>query len=705
MKKIVAGVLALLMCLSIGFVVFYNNATASDVDGTANVAEINGTGYSTLESAIDEAVSGDKITILSDITNIETLYIGGNKNITIDLNGKTVSTAYSDTANKKHYYVIVNDGILKIEDSIGNGKLSSRGIDNYGDLTVNGGTLESIDSGNGGAVVWNNPDASLTVNGGKFSVPNGQNDSTTKDGAQCLYNEGTAFITGGTFESNSTYVYTVISTGTITITPSEEKQVSVSGAKGGIGINSGTAVINGGSYSSSEYYGLYVSNDGSGEDPEQAIVTVNGGTFNGKKYSVWIGSDCNESVNSTIEITDGTFEKPINAESNTLENAIVVKGGTFSADVSGYLADNYKVANIDGKYKVLSNEDKEVEVTENILAIGNIEGEYIASYEVIGDKDFNKNSDIKFSPQVTSPDDVRTTDDGSTKTILEIYNATDAKKELDAKLTNKNVEQIPFDIDFLATDINGTQAYVEELNKAASFTLYMNESTLSKINDRPFKLYRIHEYVNDENEVIETEVEELNDAKLEGNALTFSSDKFSWYVLAVEKNTYTVSYTTVGDSKYGLPATVTGTLPDAATYAEGENVAVADALTTTETEASDGTKGTWSFSWNTENFEITDNTVITGTWKFTPDETVPTVESTEAPTTTPTTKPTEAQKTSAKSSASTTPKTSAASKSTAKSSDAINTSDPSNIALYGFITIIAVAVVGLVFFLKNRNNN
>ena len=50
----------------------------------------------------------------------------------------------------------------------------------------------------------------------------------------------------------------------------------------------------------------------------------------------------------------------------------------------------------------------------------------------------------------------------------------------------KNVEQIPFDIDLFATDINGTQAYVEELNKAASFTLYMNESTLSKINDRPF---------------------------------------------------------------------------------------------------------------------------------------------------------------------------------------------------------------------------
>ncbi|MGI6026979.1 MAG: S-layer homology domain-containing protein [Candidatus Scatomorpha sp.] len=70
-----------------------------------------------------------------------------------------------------------------------------------------------------------------------------------------------------------------------------------------------------------------------GEDPITAAVTVNDGTFVGKNYSVWIGSDYNNPVNSTIQINGGTYEKPINTQENTRENAIIVYGGTFNAGI------------------------------------------------------------------------------------------------------------------------------------------------------------------------------------------------------------------------------------------------------------------------------------------------------------------------------------------------------------------------------------
>lgn len=54
----------------------------------------------------------------------------------------------------------------------------------------------------------------------------------------------------------------------------------------------------------------------------QAAVTVNDGTFDGKSYSVWVGSDYNNPVNSTIAIKGGTFLKALNRQDVSRPNAI-----------------------------------------------------------------------------------------------------------------------------------------------------------------------------------------------------------------------------------------------------------------------------------------------------------------------------------------------------------------------------------------------
>lgn len=319
------------------------------------VAAVNGQGYATLGEAIAAAGSGETVTLLKNVHLPQTITIAAEKAVTLDLNGKAITVAVRSDNATKHYYAIDNYGEFTLIDRSAEqtGSITARGIENLGNgkMTVNGGTIIACDS-NGGAAIWN--EANLTVNGGTFKTVH-VGAPTDGVGVGCLNNNrGTAMITGGTFEGANRRTYAIISTGNINITPAEGKQVLVSGAHGGLAIDSGTAVVNGGSYSSTEYYGLYVSNDGVGTDPMQAAVTVNGGSFTGANYSVWIGSDYNNPVNSTISITGGTFEKPLNAQECTREGAIVVSGGKFAADPSAYLAAGYSTIADGDAYKVIA---------------------------------------------------------------------------------------------------------------------------------------------------------------------------------------------------------------------------------------------------------------------------------------------------------------------------------------------------------------
>lgn len=300
--------------------------------------------------ALQSAVGDISIKLLSDVEVPRYIPVSSEQNVNFDLNGHKLSAGLQ--LEGRHYYAINNSGTLTIIDSAGGGEIYSRGVQNNKDgvLIINSGKIVSCDA-NGGACVWN--EGNVTINGGTFETvyigtPSDQY------GIGCLNNSGTALVTGGTFNDINRRTYAIISTGEIEITPAEGHAVNVHGAHGGLAIDSGTAVVNGGTFSSDDFYGLYVSNDGQGADPMQAVVTVNGGTFSGKTYSVWIGSDYNDPVNSTIEIKDGTFTQPLNAQECTRTGAIAVSGGTFSDAVElKYCADGFIPTVIeDGKYSV-----------------------------------------------------------------------------------------------------------------------------------------------------------------------------------------------------------------------------------------------------------------------------------------------------------------------------------------------------------------
>ena len=306
----------------------------------ANVTTVN------TEAELRDAVAGasDAVTIElgADIYLQTTIVVEEGKNVTLDLKGHAI-TVYKNEGTGRSLYAVDNYGTFTLMDSVGTGSITARGLENLGQgvMVINSGKIVSCDT-NGGAAVWN--EANLTINGGTFeTVHIGSPSDAT--GVGCVNNSGKALITGGTFHDVNRRTYAIISNNAIEITPASEGAVQVFGAHGALAVDAGTAVVNGGTYESSDFYGLYVSNDGVGTDPQQAAVTVNGGTFIGKSYSVWVGSDYNNPVNSTIAIHGGSFEQPLNSQANTREGAIAVYGGEFAQPVAEeHLADGISVA-------------------------------------------------------------------------------------------------------------------------------------------------------------------------------------------------------------------------------------------------------------------------------------------------------------------------------------------------------------------------
>ncbi len=369
-KKMLASALSAAMVVAFAPAVALGEGVGSAGDGgepaTQNinsaVAAVGESTYASLNDAFKAAVSStaDKtVKLLADVNDFEGVVVEPGQEVTLDLNGMTLTSAVNSKDNSKHYYAVENWGTFTLEDSstAKTGKIVTRGLDNElgfdneasvwieGNMTVNGGTVVACDA-NGGACVWN--EAVLTINGGAFQTT--AEGTTGSDTSLAVRNNGVATITGGKFDCASKWSYAIVSKNILEITPASGSTVEVYGAKGCLGVDGGTAVIDGGKYSTSAYYGLYVSNDGKGKEPTTAAVTVNGGEFDGATYSVWVGSDYNNPVNSTIQINSGTFKKPLCAQDCTQTGAIKIAGGSFLNGTARNAKSDERIAITGGKF-------------------------------------------------------------------------------------------------------------------------------------------------------------------------------------------------------------------------------------------------------------------------------------------------------------------------------------------------------------------
>lgn len=173
------------------------NTTYGVEKAATAVAKIGDKEYATLQAAIDAANAGDTVTLLKDVETSATITVAAGKNITIDLNGKTVTSSEATPA------ISVSAGAkLTIKDFAGNGavttsKWNANCIENYGTLTIESGSFSAYYS-----AIKACGGSTTTITGGTFS------DTGKRVGGGyglCFYPNGTALIVtikGGVFKSN-----------------------------------------------------------------------------------------------------------------------------------------------------------------------------------------------------------------------------------------------------------------------------------------------------------------------------------------------------------------------------------------------------------------------------------------------------------------------------------------------------------------------
>ena len=312
------------------------------------VAMIGAKEYTTLTAAINEANTGDTVTLLKDTK--EDITIPSGKTITLDLNGKTLTNVDDHT--------ILNNGNLTITGTgrVDNISHAKGALYNKGTVVINGGTFDrskengktSNDSGSNSWYTIKNV-GSMTIHDGatvqtagnnaalgKFSslVSNGYfdaNDYSTNKGLD----QPILTIDGGTFRG-----------GLNTIKNDDRAKLTINGGTfsnyyQAVVQNHNIAEITGGTFTAAsdanaETYGIY--NCGCGAEIDLGTLTVSGGTFTGATYAVAEVS----SLNAAVNISGGQFAgtKAAIVKSSTSKATIAVSGGKFSSDPSVHVVGN-----------------------------------------------------------------------------------------------------------------------------------------------------------------------------------------------------------------------------------------------------------------------------------------------------------------------------------------------------------------------------
>ena len=304
-----------------------NEVWTTTITGTNNeylmvaVADVDGATYYTLYEAV-AAANGKTVKLLSDVTVRESVEIAENDVITLDLNGKTINAAYVSGSTTNHVYAFtVNvNGEMTIT---GNGVINTRGIYNYGKLTLENGTINAID-GNGGYGVVSYAGATFTMNGGTIATTledDNKVDEGGYDATTVRVEAGATFtMKGGEIKNICDFTVAIDNHGTTTIEAGKVSSVHTTVA------NYGTLTIEGGEFTCDGLEGITAHAVWAAD----GTTTIKGGTFDGKDN--YNGFNVDASEGAVVNITGGTF-LAVHSGSLYGEGTITVSGGIFFDEV------------------------------------------------------------------------------------------------------------------------------------------------------------------------------------------------------------------------------------------------------------------------------------------------------------------------------------------------------------------------------------
>ncbi|MDY4792038.1 MAG: hypothetical protein SO237_05655 [Erysipelotrichaceae bacterium] len=458
------------------------------------VATIGDIEYYSFQDAIANAKDGDTIKLLANVSLSKGVAL--DKNITLDLGEKTIK------AKNKYVFDIYSNVVIK------NGTVRSYGFkSNSGTIWLNknasllvekDATIEATSNDGVSSFVialYNDCDgASLNVNG----TLKGENGVTVNG---MIKTDNTVNIDGATIDVTGHGLYLAgVATTNISNTNINAGSTAIEIRAGKLNIKDGTYTSAGEFKTSPNENGTTV--DGAALAVSQHTkklpidVTIDGGSFKGK-YSLYeanVQENDEESLAKVnIKINDGNFDGKFFIENNAEKS---IKGGNYSVDVSKYLISGYNVAKINDTYKVV-NDGEKISVTSPIPTVDE-----------------------------TTYDEVKKVQSNSNGILLKTDLVNDLQsneKDMLNKQTpsNSKLDQIvPLDINLYSVDENGVSTKITSLNSPITINMYLPDDIVDSIKNKTIKVARFHGGVLS-----------MLDASLNGNILTFKTDKFSTYAI------------------------------------------------------------------------------------------------------------------------------------------------------------------------------
>lgn len=298
------------------------------------VASVGSKQYGSLQAAINAATAGQTVTLLKDLDLSATgLTIAKDKAVTLDLNGKTLKVANTNSGNIKVLgKLTLQDNTDTDKNGTGTGKVWTETPYVYSSqdkvlvAAIDGGTfiMESglidaasftADNTNEGqfavSVQNENADATVIINGGCIKA--GWY-AIAGNGQDTKYN-GNITVNGGILESTADYAIYHPHSGTTTINGGV-----VFGAAGGVSLNRGKLIVNNGIITSKGTGTTGDWGDGTGNQNAAAInvnaqyglasVEIKGGKITAEKHAILLtnGKD------GTISVSGGTFSSAVKEE-------------------------------------------------------------------------------------------------------------------------------------------------------------------------------------------------------------------------------------------------------------------------------------------------------------------------------------------------------------------------------------------------------
>lgn len=364
-----------------------SNALAGAAESNTTVATVGNNPYTSLKAAFDDiGTKGDisiTVELISDCTESEIITVPSGKNVTLNLNGHIVtnsvakdrlfnvlSSSFTVNGTQRNSGMMIPD---TNSDSYGFIKIAAPSI-----VTINGGEYKgSTDSGAFVKIIRNNQndgsDSTVTFNN-VVMESNGlffDTHTLTTDAkiTTLIVNGGHYTTDGKAFGTDTLYESPVIFNG-VTVDAGSGPGIEMSGSYGtfkdcsfavtgvypiefymaAVAVSwAGTAIIEGGDYTSKYGSGLYIYSSG-------GTIIVNEGTISGGKSAICASSLGYKGAYANVAFKNGITEGAwLIGDSDDI--SAIVSGGTHTTDVTQYLAEGYKATQTGGSYVVNVNLD------------------------------------------------------------------------------------------------------------------------------------------------------------------------------------------------------------------------------------------------------------------------------------------------------------------------------------------------------------